>query len=407
MKLIVASNDSLAPPAQQQARQQAGPRWLAVPAGPHVEELVGLGYSVLILPEPEQGRIDPWALERAAEAEEIVVLLPRGRADLVRCHIWHLGPDRVLVGQLPDPIGAASVREAIRSAQKLQVGGVLTPTEALDRLRLYLESPAVRGIPTGWAALDERITIRPGNMYGLLGFPKVGKTTFSLVLGLSVARTRRVVWYVSFEERVEELMLRVAAHLLGRPRSAITSADCSEVMRRMDGVPFLLSGSGELPCDLGVLERTTRQVGRRYGLDLVIVDNLHFVVRRAEGSVEAIGVASRTLRQLAAELGCAVIVVLQPRKPERGYDGPPSAHDARWTGDVLADAHGLILVHRWERSGVVREDPLEPYLLVQISRVRDSAGGDFVMVMDASRCTIREASQGEVQEFLELRGGDT
>jgi hypothetical protein len=101
-----------------------------------------------------------------------------------------------------------------------------------------------------------------------------------------------------------------------------------------------------------------------------------------------------------------VVVVLQPRKPERGHDGPPSAHDSRWTNDVLADVHTMVVLHRWTCMDAVRDaGPLEAETLVRVERSRDTAGGDTLLVLDAPMAMFREGTAQEHEAFVRRRGG--
>jgi hypothetical protein len=364
------------------------------------EAVAMTGHAVLGL--PETGRVPPDLLARHADADRIVALLREGQDGLLREHLFHLDPPRVHLAAWPARLTRLSIDVAIAGARPALVDGVLTLPEGAQRLRDYLLSPRSRGLGSGWQALDRLMPLRPGTAVGILAFPKAGKSTFAAQLCCNLARAGRVAWHASWEETADEMMVRVAAHLLGKPRGEIRMEDADSLAALR--LPLLISGAQELPADMAGFERLAKTAHRRFGLDLLIVDNLQYLCRQRDGSVEALGWASKRLRLLAAETNAVVAMILQPRKPDRGDDDPPTSQDARWTNDVLADVHTMVVLHRWMRKDAIHAgDPLEAEMLVRVERSRDSGGGDALLVLDAPTASLREASPDEYSKFVNKR----
>ena len=359
-----------------------------------------------VLPLPTQGRVSPEVLSRIADAE-IVLLVPRSRWEYVRAHLHVLHPPRVRVAWLPDgPLSSEAVTAAVARATPWR-SVALTLSEAAERAALWMTHPRWVPLSSGWPALDRKLQLKRGELYAVLAFPKVGKTSFCVAVALNLARCGTVVWYSSLEERAEALVTRVACATFGKPRVDLRPDDMRALQTK--GWPLLLSGIEELASVDGgeAYGKALRDVHRKYGVDVVFCDNLHYLVRSERDSVERLGVASKLLRAAAAELGICVIAVLQPRKPANGQDEPPSAFDARWTGDVVADAHATVVLHRYRSSDPLRDRELEDDLLIRVERSRETAGGDVLMVLDAARCRVREATEDERQAFLRRRGVTT
>jgi hypothetical protein len=356
-----------------------------------------------VLPLPAQGRVPPEALSRIADAE-VVLLSTRERWEHVRHHLHTLHPPRVRVGRLPEgPLTADIVASAASRAAPWK-SVALSLSEAAERTATWMSQPRWLSLSSGWRTLDAKLPLKRGELYAVLAYPKVGKTTFCTVVARNLASCGVVVWYASLEERVESLVLRVACSVHGKPRDQLQPGD----VRALQGMgwPLLLSGIEELAAVDGgeAFARALRDTHRRYGVDVAVVDNLHYLVRSERDSVERLGCASKLLRSAAAELGVCVVAVLQPRKPPNGGDDPPSAFDARWTGDTVADAHATVVLHRYRSTDPLRDQELEPDMLVRVERSRETPGGDVLMVADWARCQIREATQDERLAFLQRRG---
>ena len=363
--------------------------------------VAGILGSDRVIALPPSGRVPVSVLERHASAVRVVALV-RDEGD-VRDHARHLDLTRLYVAPFPVPLTRDSVSRAIAAAQPWVPRGVRTWEQAVCDLRDYLASPVSRGLRTGWEALDRLVSIRPGDLVGLLGYWKRGKTTFLVQLAHNFASRGLAVWILNFEEAGVQVALRLAAIELGKDRDSVTEDDCGELIVRR--LPVAITGRGDAPTDLDQIEKLIRKTHRRLGLDLIIVDNLNYIVRSHDRQVESLGIASKLFREMSAKLQVATVVAVQARKPEHGRDGPPDPEDARYAGDFLADCDTKLVVHRWRRPGVLENGDLyEPYMLVRVGLARYGRAGDVLMVLDGARSVVREATREEVEEFARLRG---
>lgn len=226
--------------------------------------------------------------------------------------------------------------------------------EAMDSMG----SAMARGIPSGFADLDE-ITYGFQPTLAVIGArPSVGKTAFALNLALNAARSGKgPVAFFSLEQSrlsLAERMLSCESKISGH---TIRSGVIDEVER------FTLmeasNAIGELPilvyddCDQSaqMIASRCRLLKRRHGLSLAIIDYLQLIRPddRRQPREQQVASISRALFVLARDLEVPVIVLAQLNREfdKRGGDKKkPRMSDLRESGAVEQDARLILLLDR-------------------------------------------------------------
>jgi replicative DNA helicase len=212
------------------------------------------------------------------------------------------------------------------------------------------------GIATGFDALDRVLGGGPsrGNLVIVAGRPSMGKTALAVNIACNVARTHQAM-VLSMEMQNGELLDRVLATIgsipLARLRDGQLSADqwarFVEASARVNELGLHLDDQQAL--SLLEVRAKARQVKRRRGLDLLVVDYLQLM--SGDGSnrdnrnaqIEAI---SRGLKALAKELDCPVLALSQLNR--NGAKERPQLTDLRDSGAIEQDADIVVFVHRDE-----------------------------------------------------------
>lgn len=93
-----------------------------------------------------------------------------------------------------------------------------------------------------------------------------------------------------------------------------------------------------------------RAVKRKAGLDLIVVDQLSFIVGgKSDKSYEAVGEHTRALVALAKELDCAVVLLCQlNRECEKRTNRRPIMADLAVSGSIEQDAANILFLYRDE-----------------------------------------------------------
>lgn len=223
------------------------------------------------------------------------------------------------------------------------------------------------GISTGFRSIDDALGgLEPGTMTVLAGRPGMGKTALGLGIALNVARAAREdraggVAVVSLEMTATQLATRALAsaanipvHVIKRGDLNVSSADYLVAARReLTGLPLSIDDVGGQT--IAHIRLRLRQARRKLGgrLSLILLDHLHIVRPEADdakhGGAWAVGRISNSLKAMAKEFECPVLVMAQlSRGPEGREDKRPTLADLRQSGDIEQDADAVGFLYRAE-----------------------------------------------------------
>lgn len=226
------------------------------------------------------------------------------------------------------------------------------------------------GIPTGFADIDKKLVgMAAGQLIVLAGRPGMGKTALALDIANNVAFEQgRNVLVVSLEMAKEELFGRLLAKRLGveswkLERGSITDEELSKMGAVMDEFakpPLYIDDDPDTT--LSNIRSKARCHQMRHGLDLLVVDYLQLVEVTdriaGENQTQRVAFISRSLKQLARELHCPVLVLSQlSRTCENRNDKRPIASDLRDSGAIEQDADKLLMLYRESEYYPDCEDP--------------------------------------------------
>lgn len=216
----------------------------------------------------------------------------------------------------------------------------------------------VVGLSTGLPDLDKLTRhLRPRTVTVIAGLPGSGKTTLGLQIVQNIAMSGAGVGLVfSLEMPEEELGQRVIAYLgsvdIGRLDSGVDMQDCdwqgmtAAVAKCVDKPLYVCDRPGMTPARIRSI---ARQVQRNHGLDIVMVDYLGLIPADAKGRSrsEEVGKISKAMLNLSKELGIPVILLSQLNRDSTKRVGKkPVSADLRDSGEIEADAHCILMVHR-------------------------------------------------------------
>lgn len=201
-----------------------------------------------------------------------------------------------------------------------------------------------RGVPTGFADLDNFLIPENGSMTVVAGRPSMGKTALALSLAVQVAKAGRKLLFFSLEMSARQVLQRIAAISerisLERIRFKRMTAEEQE---RFDGQRYL-----DLPIILNdcsswtpyALRREVRRQINKRAIELVIVDYLGLLrIPGADNRVAEVTEISRELKAIAKDLDVPLIVLHQLNRASEGRsDKRPSLGDLRDSGAIEQDA---------------------------------------------------------------------
>lgn len=226
------------------------------------------------------------------------------------------------------------------------------------------------GLPTGFNSIDKKLCgLGAGQLIVLAGRPGMGKTAFALDIANHVASNQeKNVLVCSLEMTKEELFGRLLAKRLGveswkLERGAITEDDFANMGSVMDqlGKPPLFIDD-DTDTTLVNIRSKARCHQMRHGLDLLVIDYLQLIEVTdkvaGENQTQRISYITRTLKQLARELHCPILLLSQlSRACELRADKRPIPSDLRESGSIEQDADKILILYRESEYNEDCEDP--------------------------------------------------
>ena len=264
-----------------------------------------------------------------------------------------------------------------------------TLAESFDRLdELHKQKDGIRGIPTGFADLDNLLAgFQKSNLIILAARPGVGKSTFAMNVAHSLAvEHKRPIGYFSLEMSKEELVDRLlvaeadidAWKLKTGNLSETDFTDLSNAMGVLAEAPIYIDDTP----GMSILEMRTkaRRLQAENGVDLVIVDYMQLgKSRNLENRVQEVAEISQGLKNLARELKIPVLALSQLSRAveQRGTKRPVLA-DLRESGSIEQDAD--VVMFLW------RDDDDKPEnVFLDIAKHRNGAMGQVQLYFKGDR----------------------
>jgi KaiC/GvpD/RAD55 family RecA-like ATPase len=294
-------------------------------------------------------------------------------------------------------------------AQQFPVAGVQTSSEVLDELMASLtESGAEPTYLTPWPSLTKRLGgCEPGDMIGIMAQGKTGKTTLALN------------WCQWFAERHAPSLLfcleMLPTRMVRKWASLVTQTDdtpgASQLTPETVGLAKAIAinmqndilfgyGQSRKPEDVC---NTIEQAVRRYGVKLVVVDNLQLLLHGVKDVAQETSKVSKQIKALAMKLGVVILLIVQPKRVQEGTI--IGAYDAIGSSAVEKDVDAMVLMHRNECGRIQKatdfhgmletDEGLEPQILMRVPLSRYSAGGACTLWMEGGTSTVRELNSDE------------
>jgi len=227
----------------------------------------------------------------------------------------------------------------------------------IDIIEAKFNGAVQSGLSTGLVELDKMIRgLRKKTVTIVAGLPGSGKTTLGLQIAQHIACSGAGVGMVfSLEMPEEELGNRALASIGGVDLRKLDDGQLqdddwprltSAVSKLMDAPLYLSDKSG---LTVARIRSICRQVQRAHGLDVVVIDYIGLIGSdgKAFNRTAELGKISTGIVNIAKELNVPVILLAQLNRDSTKRPGKkPIASDLRDSGQIEADAHCILLVHR-------------------------------------------------------------
>ncbi len=232
--------------------------------------------------------------------------------------------------------------------------------DSFDRLNeLHSNSGKLRGIPTGFRDLDEKLAgLQNSDLLILAARPSMGKTTFVMNIAHHVAAREGIpVGFFSLEVSKEQIIDQLLAIESGVDSWKLRTGELSdedfpkinEAMAELSEAPLYIDDSAMT----NVMEMRTkaRRLQAEHGLGLIVIDYLQLISgssrSSSDGRQQEVSDISRGLKGLARELNVPVIALSQLSRAVESRNPPtPQLADLRDSGSIEQDADVVMFIYR-------------------------------------------------------------
>ncbi|MDR0751414.1 MAG: replicative DNA helicase [Christensenellaceae bacterium] len=234
------------------------------------------------------------------------------------------------------------------------------------------DKTGLRGVPTGFPLLDNVTSgLQKGDLIILAARPSVGKTSFALNIAANLLQNKnesdrkRVCAIFSIEMPAEQLAQRMVSSLEDIDMYSLSNASIVQVTSDQEKLwnaarqlkrsrIYVDDSSTQTP---GSIFAKCQKVRTTQGqLDLVIVDYLQLMSldisaksRSSGNKVQEVAEISRTLKVMARDLSCPVVVLSQMSRGiemREASDKQPKLSDLRDSGAIEQDADIVMFLSR-------------------------------------------------------------
>jgi replicative DNA helicase len=235
--------------------------------------------------------------------------------------------------------------------------------ETFERIdALSKREDGIRGVPTGYAALDNQLSgLHPSDLIILAARPSVGKTSLALDIARNAAVKHNVpVGIFSLEMSSEQLIDRMLAAesrvdswkiRTGAVKDKDDFADIRNALETLSKAPIFIDdkpGNNILS-----MRATARRLKRERGIGLIVVDYLQLMTpvgaKGSDSLVQQVTEISRSLKSLARELNVPVLALSQLSRAVEQRGGKPRLSDLRDSGSIEQDADVVMFIHREDK----------------------------------------------------------
>jgi replicative DNA helicase len=276
--------------------------------------------------------------------------------------------------------------------------------ERIDEL--HREAGKLRGIPTGFKDLDNKLAgLQRSDLLILAARPSMGKTSLALDICRQVALLQRLPVAIfslemSKEQLVERMLCAESGVDLWRLRTGRLSdqeeageSDFSRLghaMGELAEAPIFIDDS---PTGSIMEIRTkARRLQAEHDLGLIMIDYLQLMEGGADSSVDnrvqVVSEISRGLKSIARELNVPVLALSQlSRQVESRPTAIPKLADLRESGSIEQDADVVLFIYR---EKMYKKDTLRGNISdVYIAKHRNGPTGMVELYFDEQRASFK------------------
>ena len=284
-----------------------------------------------------------------------------------------------------------------------------TLPEAWERLeRLHESKGELRGVPTGFKALDQYLSgLQKSDLIILAARPSMGKTTLALDIARQAALKHSVPTVIfslemSSQQLVDRMLAaesRVNAWNL-RTGNLSAEKDFSQIrdsLDRLSKAPIFIDD--QAANSIVRMRSVCRRIKAEHGIGLIIVDYLQLMStsKNYDNMVNQVTEISRSLKGLAKEFDVPVVALSQLSRAVESRGGKPRLSDLRDSGSIEQDADVVMFIHREDKGKDESEKTNIAEILIE--KHRNGPVGKVELYFDETMTTFVNLEKSSLNDF--------
>ncbi len=273
--------------------------------------------------------------------------------------------------------------------------------------KLHKSGDAIRGVPTGFKELDDRLAgLQNSDLIILAARPSMGKTSLALDIARQVAKKDIPVCIFSLEMSSQQLVDRLIAsesHVDSwKLRTGKLAAD-EDFARIRDALDVLAKApifiDDDASNNITKMKSVARRLKTEQNLGLIIVDYLQLMVpkRESDSLVQQVTEISRSLKGLARELNVPLLALSQLNRSVEQRGGRPRLSDLRDSGSIEQDADVVMFIHREDKYN--ENSDKKNIAEIMIEKHRNGPTGSVELYFDEKHVCFTSIEKGDFGGF--------
>jgi len=282
--------------------------------------------------------------------------------------------------------------------------------EAWTRLeRLHENKGELRGVPTGFKALDDMLSgFQNSDLIILAARPSVGKTTLALdfarlaatkhnigvgIFSLEMSSQQLVDRMLAAESKVSAWQLRTG----GLSTSGSDFAHLRDALDRLSKAPIYIDDQPS--SSIIHIKSIARRLKTEHNIGLIVIDYLQLMStsKNYDSMVNQVTEISRSLKALAREINVPVIALSQLSRAVEARGGEPRLSDLRDSGSIEQDADVVMFIHREDRFN--KDSDRTNIAKIMIEKHRNGPTGHIELYMDEKTTSFLSIEKGNLDAF--------
>ena len=283
-------------------------------------------------------------------------------------------------------------------SQKLSTSAELLNTIFLELKEKSLK-PTLPGLSSGFYELDSLTQgFQKSDLIIVAGRPSMGKTAFSLTLGLnSIKISKQPVLFFSLEMSKEQIMYRLLAMETNINQMRLRSGKLyrndwvklNKVIKIISKLPFFVDDTPALSIQ-DIRSKIKTIIFEQTQIGLVVIDYLQLMQNskfKLENRVQELSQITRSLKNIAREFDVPIIALSQlSRNVENRVDKKPILADLRESGSIEQDADLVLMLYRNKYYNPRSEGEENPDLTdLIVAKQRNGPTGTVKLKFDEKR----------------------